>query len=173
METQSGVKLLAAFVWTHDQVARQREGLGMFGSTEKHEVYGLQWRQKVALEWELGTKCEMQIDLLWVWYCCTNNFNSILRMLYALSNVLLCPGIWPDKFICCKSAIKEEHTPNMYLIITYKLKSVLLCSLKLVYLMHVWVDMACSHLLLPVHHEVWRKACGLVRGCSIRHCYKR
>ena len=40
MGTQSGVKLLDAFVWTRDQVARQREGSGMFGSfMEIHEVY--------------------------------------------------------------------------------------------------------------------------------------
>ena len=39
---------------------------------------------------------------------------------------------------------EEEHTPNMYLIITQKLISVLLCSVKMVYLMHAWVDMTCS-----------------------------
>ena len=58
--TQSGVKLLAQFVMTR----------------ERHEVYGLQWHQKIALEWESRTKGEMQIDLLWVWYCCTNNIPS-------------------------------------------------------------------------------------------------
>ena len=38
-----------------------------------------------------------------------------LRVLYALTYVLLWPGICPDKFVSCNSAIKEEHTPNMYL----------------------------------------------------------
>ena len=66
-------------------------------------------------------------------------------MLYAFTNVLLCPGMCPDKFMRCKSAIKEEHTPNTYLIITERLISVLLCSLKLIYLTHARVDMACSY----------------------------
>ena len=34
-----------------------------------------------------------------------------------LTNVLPCLGICPDKFMHRKSAIKEEHTPDTYLII--------------------------------------------------------
>ena len=62
-----------------------------------------------------------------------------------ISNVLLCLGICPDKFKSCINAIKEEHTPNMNLIITHKPRGVLLGSFKRVYLTHAQVGMAYSH----------------------------
>ena len=46
------------------------------------------------------------------------NFTFNLRILYALSNVLLCMGVFPDESIRCQNAIKEKHTPNTYLTIT-------------------------------------------------------
>ena len=50
------------------------EGFRHVQITDTQGIQSGQVAPKITLEWESRTIGEMQIDLLWVWYCCTNNY---------------------------------------------------------------------------------------------------